>query len=874
MEEDWDLEISLGDQFQKQVNIQPTVNSNPEYKDEPQSYRPTRGGFNSDRPRTYNRSTQDRSRHQPNGWDNNSSSSLRPGRGRGRGSALNDRTKGADNKVIVLYNFFPLNCFIIVSFVPQCLTEAMEATSWNLHHSRQGSKIRELQETSGATIQVERNSSGEDTEVTISGDPSAVQTAKQLIDDLTKPREYSSSRGDNSYGSSYRNSSRDQRPNRTTDNWGGDTQGNAAESSTGGSTEQMSITNDHVNKLSGRNVFRIKEIESGCGVKLKIWHEYSDGYNTTVDITGSTESIAKAKEMINNLLNPSFGRGGFMDSDRTNIDWDALNKAAKERELARWADAVPIIKDFYHETPQIAAMTPEEIEDAREKLGVIVKDQIEEGSSTRKIPNPIQTFEDAFQDYPDILREMKKQKFEKPSPIQCQGWPVALKGYDLIGIAQTGSGKTLAFLLPGLIHIDLQPTPRARRGGPNVLVLSPTRELALQIESEVRKYSYKGIKCVCVYGGGDRRKQIDVVTKGVEIIIATPGRLNDLIQNQFVNVESVTMLVLDEADRMLDMGFEPQILKILLDVRPDRQTIMTSATWPPGVRRLSQKYMKDPIFVNVGSLDLSACHSVTQLVDFVEEEEKKDRFHPICLLLGVSEERILRRQTVFTFGSALLEVYGVFSISAENLSSDMFMADINVQCIHGNREQYDREQALDDFRTGYARILIATDVASRGLDIVDITHVLNYDCPNHIEEYVHRVGRTGRAGRTGVSVTFMTRRDWRWAGDIINIMEEAGQEVPDELAEMAERYQRNCEKKQRELESIGGGRGGGRRGGRGGGGGRDSRGWGNRDSGGGGSRDWGNRGDNNRPSRGGFGGGGRGGGGGSNSSSGFDWFNS
>ncbi|XP_071837210.1 probable ATP-dependent RNA helicase DDX43 isoform X2 [Apostichopus japonicus] len=850
MEEDWDLEISLGDQFQKQVNIQPTVNSNPEYRDEPQSYRPTRGGFNSDRPRTYNRSTQDRSRHQPNGWDNNSSSSLRPGRGRGRGSALEqphqgsrqqrdrfgnetEETDGSENVVIT---------------VPSQMVGRIIG--------RQGSKIRELQETSGATIQVERNSSGEDTEVTISGDPSAVQTAKQLIDDLTKPREYSSSRGDNSYGSSYRNS-RDQRPNRTTDNWGGDTHSNTAESSTGGSTEQMSITNDHVNKLSGRNVFRIKEIESGCGVKLKIWHEYSDGYNTTVDITGSTESIAKAKEMINNLLNPSFGRGGFMDSDRTNIDWDALNKAAKERELARWADAVPIIKDFYHENPQIAAMTPEEIEDAREKLGVIVKDQIEEGTSTRKIPNPIQTFEDAFQDYPDILREMKKQKFEKPSPIQCQGWPVALKGYDLIGIAQTGSGKTLAFLLPGLIHIDLQPTPRAQRGGPNVLVLSPTRELALQIESEVRKYSYKGIKCVCVYGGGDRRKQIDVVTKGVEIIIATPGRLNDLIQNQFVNVESVTMLVLDEADRMLDMGFEPQILKILLDVRPDRQTIMTSATWPPGVRRLSQKYMKDPIFVNVGSLDLSACHSVTQLVDFVEEEEKKDRLMDFI-------ENMSETDKVLVFVGR--------KVTAENLSSDMFMADINVQCIHGNREQYDREQALDDFRTGYARILIATDVASRGLDIVDITHVLNYDCPNHIEEYVHRVGRTGRAGRTGVSVTFMTRRDWRWAGDIINIMEEAGQKVPDELAEMAERYQRNCEKKQRELESIGGGRGGGRRGGRGGGGGggRDSRGWGNRDSGGGGSRDWGNRGDNNRPSRGGY----RGGGGGGNSSSGFDWFNS
>ena len=151
---------------------------------------------------------------------------------------------------------------------------------------------------------------------------------------------------------------------------------------------------------------------------------------------------------------------------------------------------------------------------------------------------------------------------------------------DLIGIAQTGTGKTLAFLMPAFIHIDLQPIPRNERGGPNVLIICPTRELALQIAEEVEKYEYRGIKSVCLYGGGDRRKQMAVVTKGVQIIIATPGRLNDLVESNVVCVESITYLVLDEADRMLDMGFEPQIRKILLDIRPDRQTVMTSATWP------------------------------------------------------------------------------------------------------------------------------------------------------------------------------------------------------------------------------------------------------------------------------------------------------
>lgn len=171
------------------------------------------------------------------------------------------------------------------------------------------------------------------------------------------------------------------------------------------------------------------------------------------------------------------------------------------------------------------------------------------------IPNPVNKFEHCFSAYPDLMAEIKKAGFEKPSPIQCQAWPVLLKGEDLIGIAQTGTGKTLAFLLPAMIHTEFQPLPRGpQRGGPNVLVMAPTRELALQIEKEVGKYNFRGQKAVCVYGGGDRRKQIDNIRNGVEIVIATPGRLNDLINDKVIDVASITYLVLDEADRMLDMG--------------------------------------------------------------------------------------------------------------------------------------------------------------------------------------------------------------------------------------------------------------------------------------------------------------------------------
>ena len=381
----------------------------------------------------------------------------------------------------------------------------------------------------------------------------------------------------------------------------------------------------------------------------------------------------------------------------------------------------------------------------------------------------------------------KKQKFTTPTPIQAQAWPILLRGEDLIGIAQTGTGKTLAFLLPALIHIEGQPIPRGERGGPNVLVLAPTRELALQIEKEVAKYQFRGIKAVCLYGGGDRRAQINVVRKGVEILIATPGRLNDLVQEGVVDVSTITYLILDEADRMLDMGFEPQIRKVLLDVRPDRQTVMTSATWPDGVRRLAQSYMHDPIQVYIGTLDLAATHTVTQVIEVMDEEDKFQRINEFVRDMQPTDKVI---------------IFCGKKTRADDLSSEFILSNISCQAIHGNREQSDREQALEDIKNGTVKILIATDVASRGLDIEDITHVVNYDFPRNIEEYVHRVGRTGRAGRTGISLSFMTRSDWGVAGELIKILKEADQEVPDEVRDMARRFEARKER------DGGGGRGG------------------------------------------------------------------
>uniref|UniRef100_A0A8C0J557 RNA helicase n=1 Tax=Chelonoidis abingdonii TaxID=106734 RepID=A0A8C0J557_CHEAB len=484
-------------------------------------------------------------------------------------------------------------------------------------------------------------------------------------------------------------------------------------------------------------------------------------YEAEVKIFGSNDAQNKAKMLIDDLVK-RYGQN--YPGDRT--------EKGKKFTVGELLDLPPIERNFYKESQKIASMPQEEVAKWRKENNNIICDDLKEGEK-RHVPNPVCKFEDAFQYYPDVMANIRKVGFKNPTPIQSQAWPIILQGIDLIGIAQTGTGKTLAYLMPGFIHLDSQPIPRDQRGGPGMLVLAPTRELALQVEAECSKYTYKGIKSICIYGGGDRKGQIKMVTKGVDIVIATPGRLNDLQMNNFINLKSITYLVLDEADRMLDMGFEPQIMKILLDVRPDRQTVMTSATWPDGVRRLAKSYLKDPMIVYVGTLDLAAVNTVEQKVIIIPEEEKRAFTRYFIDTLKPKDKVI---------------IFVGKKLTADDLSSDFSLQGIPVQSLHGNREQCDREQALDDFKKGRVRILIATDLASRGLDVQDITHVFNFDFPRNIEEYVHRVGRTGRAGRTGEAVTLVTRNDWRIASELISILERANQAVPEELISMAERF--------------------------------------------------------------------------------------
>uniref|UniRef100_A0A2K5SF57 RNA helicase n=1 Tax=Cebus imitator TaxID=2715852 RepID=A0A2K5SF57_CEBIM len=477
----------------------------------------------------------------------------------------------------------------------------------------------------------------------------------------------------------------------------------------------FALKNHFVGAVIGRGGSKIKHIQSTTNTIIQIIQERRE---SLVKIYGSKAMQGKAKAVIDNFV-----------------------KKLEENSECR-VDLPPIKKNFYKESAATSAMSKVQADSWRKENFNITWDDLKDGEK-RPVPNPTCTFDDAFHYYPEVMENIKKSGFQKPTPIQFKG----------------------------------------KRNRPGMLVLTPTRELALQVEGECCKYSYKGLRSVCVYGGGNRDEQIEELRKGVDIIIATPGRLNDLQMNNFVNLKNITYLVLDEADKMLDMGFEPQIMKILLDVRPDRQTVMTSATWPRSVHRLAQSYLKEPMLVYVGTLDLVAVSSVKQNIIVTTEEEKWIHIQTFLQTMTSTDKVV-----VFVSRKAL----------ADHLSSELILGNMSVESLHGDREQRDREKALENFKTGKVRILIATDLASRGLDVHDITHVYNFDFPRNIEEYVHRIGRTGRAGRTGVSITTMTRNDWRFAPELVNILQRANQTIPDDLLSMAERFKARQQKRETE----------------------------------------------------------------------------
>jgi len=339
---------------------------------------------------------------------------------------------------------------------------------------------------------------------------------------------------------------------------------------------------------------------------------------------------------------------------------------------------------------------------------------------------------------PEILRAVNAKNYKTPTPIQEKAIPHVLEGKDLLGCAQTGTGKTAAFALPILQRLyGTSPKGRSRRVI-RVLVLTPTRELATQIADSFGAYGrYTGLRHTVVYGGVSQKPQEQALRQGIDILVATPGRLLDLWSQGLVNLRAVETFVLDEADRMLDMGFLPDIRRIIDKLPDSRQTLFFSATMPSDIRRLSDTILRDPVRVAATPVS-SPAEAVEHSVYFVERHGKGE------LLLHLLSGDSIKNALVFTRTKH----------GADRVARQLSRAHVRVEAIHGDKSQNARERALADFKRGATRVLVATDIAARGLDIVDLSHVINFDLPNEPEAYVHRIGRTGRAGATGIALSF------------------------------------------------------------------------------------------------------------------------
>jgi len=458
-------------------------------------------------------------------------------------------------------------------------------------------------------------------------------------------------------------------------------------------------------------------------------------------------------------------RMGALGMNLQRPNWASLNSQLPKFE-----------KNFYVEAPTVASMTEAEVEEFRKQNHIAVL-------QGRNVPKPIRTFEEAqFPDY--IMQTVRSLKFERPTAIQAQGWPCALSGRDLVGLAETGSGKTLSFTLPAIVHINAQPFLQPG-DGPIVLILAPTRELAMQTHDSLEALGRSwGIASVAIYGGVSKDGQVRMLKQSLKkgkdglmtrIVVGTPGRILDLMQDGALDLSGVDYMVLDEADRMLDKGFENDIRRIIGATKPmeQRQTMMFSATWPEAVRRLASTFQRDPVRVTVGSDDLTANSRVEQVVEVFDDNRSKDGrlSNHLRALLPKGKGKAAEPGDI----SRIL-VFALYKKEASRVEETLRRQGYTVGALHGDMTQNSRTEALDNFKTGKTQLLVATDVAARGLDIPNVGAVINYTFPLTIEDYIHRIGRTGRGGKTGKSITFFTgdNHERSLAGEFARVLSDGG----------------------------------------------------------------------------------------------------
>ena len=359
-----------------------------------------------------------------------------------------------------------------------------------------------------------------------------------------------------------------------------------------------------------------------------------------------------------------------------------------------------------------------------------------------------------------ILRSLNTEGYTTPTPIQEKSIPVALAGRDLLGCAQTGTGKTAAFSIPILQHLhNAKQTGGKQYNSIKALILTPTRELAIQIDESIAAYGrHLDLKHLVIFGGVSQNPQTAALRNGPDILVATPGRLLDLMQQGYINLAFINIFVLDEADRMLDMGFIHDVKKVIAKLPTKRQTLFFSATMPTEIAKLADSILSEPVRVEVTPVS-STAQTIVQSMYFVEKTEKKN------LLLHILKDKAIERVLVFARTKH----------GSDKVVNDLLKHGVRAEAIHGNKSQNARQRALSNFKSGQTRVLVATDIAARGIDVDNLTHVINYELPNVPETYIHRIGRTGRAGASGIAFSFCDREEKEFLRDIQKLI---GKSIP------------------------------------------------------------------------------------------------
>ncbi|WVW83208.1 pre-mRNA-processing ATP-dependent RNA helicase PRP5 [Kwoniella bestiolae CBS 10118] len=437
-------------------------------------------------------------------------------------------------------------------------------------------------------------------------------------------------------------------------------------------------------------------------------------------------------------------------------------------------DYEPFQKAFYNPPPEVLEMDEEDAELLRLEMdGIKIRGQ--------DAPRPVKNW-GAFGLPTGCLDVIRHHGWATPTSIQAQAIPAIMSGRDVIGIAKTGSGKTVAFLLPMFRHVRDQ-RPVSGSEGPIAVVMSPTRELATQIYKECQSFlKVLNIRVTCCVGGSSISEDIAAMKKGAEVVVCTPGRMIDLLtanNGRVTNLRRTTYIVMDEADRMFDMGFEPQVMKIINNVRPDAQKVLFSATFPKTMESLARKILIRPLEITVGGRSVVA----PEIDQRVEVREPDSKFNRLLEILGEMGETHKDDEDDFR-----TLIFVDRQESADDLFRDLLQRGYVCASLHGGKEQVDRDEAIKNFKSGDVPIIVATSVAARGLDVKELKLVINYDCPNHMEDYVHRAGRTGRAGNTGTCITFITPAQEKFSVDIVRALDASKAFIPDDLKAMSENF--------------------------------------------------------------------------------------